>query len=58
MINGRELQRDEIEQVWKIDRSEVIENTYTLENDVLILKPDYWNMHGWPKGETEKYTQH
>ena len=51
MIYSRELQREEIEQVWTIDRSEVVENTYTLENGALVLKPDYWNIHGWPKGE-------
>ena len=40
MINGRELQREEIKQVWTIDRSEVIENTYTLKNGILVPKPD------------------
>ena len=58
MVNGRELQREEIEQVWTIDRSEVVENTYTLENGVLVLKPDYWNIHGWPINEIDIYTQH
>jgi ribosomal protein S18 acetylase RimI-like enzyme len=58
MITSRALQREEIEQVWTIDRSEVIENTYIHENGVLMLKPDYWNMHGWPKGDIEKNTQH
>lgn len=58
MIDSRELQREEIEQVWTIDRREVIENTYILENGVLSLNPDYWNMHGWPKADIEKNTQH
>jgi predicted N-acetyltransferase YhbS len=56
MISGRNLSRDEIEQIWSIDRSEVIEAVYYFENDVLVLKPELYNMHGWPPGEAERYT--
>jgi predicted N-acetyltransferase YhbS len=50
------LLREEIEQVWTIDRSEVIENIYYFENGELVLKPEYYHVRGWPPGEAEKYT--
>lgn len=56
MITTRELRRDEIEQVWKIDRREVIENVYYLEDDALVLKPEHYDMQGWPTGEAGLYT--
>jgi len=56
MIDFRLLRREEIEKVWTIDRSEVIEGVYYLENDRLVLKPEHYNVKGWPPGETEKYT--
>src|SRR5512139_1973590 len=56
MINFRQLRREEIDQVWAIDRSEVIDNVYSLEHGRLVLKPDYFDLKGWPHGEAEKYT--
>jgi predicted N-acetyltransferase YhbS len=56
LITFRELTREEIEQVWGIDRSEVIENIYYLHNGTLILKPEHFEAQGWPPGETEIYT--
>ena len=56
MRTVRELLRVEIKRIWDIDRSEVIENIYYFENDSLILKPEHYNMSGWPPGEAEKYT--
>ena len=50
------LQRDEISIIWQIDRREIIENIYVLENGKLVLQPDYYNMQGWPPGEAEHYT--
>lgn len=55
-MNIRFLQRDEIPLIWQIDRREIIENIYVLENGKLVLKPDYFNIQGWPSGETEHYT--
>jgi predicted N-acetyltransferase YhbS len=55
MILFRDLLKEEIEQVWEIDRSEVIENIYYFENDALVLKPEFYNMTGWPPGEAEAY---
>jgi predicted N-acetyltransferase YhbS len=52
---GRELRREEVEQVWKIDRSEVIENIYRLENGALVLNPHHFDVPDWPPGEAEKY---
>jgi predicted N-acetyltransferase YhbS len=54
--NGRELRREEVERVWEIDRSEVIENFYHLENGALLLAPRHVDVAGWPPGEAEKYT--
>ncbi len=47
----RKLARDEIETVWEIDRSEVIENVYYLRDGALVLEPEYYDMKGWPPGE-------
>ena len=56
MISERELRRSEIAQVWNIDRSEVIDNLYRLENGTLVLHPHHIDVPGWPPGEPEKYT--
>jgi predicted N-acetyltransferase YhbS len=56
VITGRKLLREEIEQVWNIDRSEVIENFYHFENGTLVLRPNHVEVAGWPPGEAEKYT--
>ena len=56
MIDGRELSRDEIKEIWTIDRSEVIEAIYYLEHGALVLKLEHFDMRGWPPGEPEHYT--
>jgi predicted N-acetyltransferase YhbS len=56
VITGRELLREEIEQVWNIDRTEVIEAIYRFENGTLLLRPQHHDVSGWPPGEAEKYT--
>jgi predicted N-acetyltransferase YhbS len=56
MITGSELLRAEIERVWDIDRSEVIDKVYYLENGTLVLRPQHHDVPGWPPGEAEKYT--
>ena len=55
MINRRELSRDEIPTMWTIDRSEVIEAVYYLEHGTLVLKPEFYDMRGWPEGEADIY---
>ena len=52
----RELNRDEIEQIWQIDRREVIDAIYYWIDGQLVLRPEHYDMQGWPPGEAEKYT--
>ncbi len=56
MVSDRALSRDEITKVWTIDRSEVIDAVYYLENGSLVLKQEHYDMRGWPQGESDKYT--
>lgn len=39
-----------------MDRSEVINGVYHLENGVLQLRSEHHDVRGWPPGETERYT--
>ena len=55
-MNIRLLQREEIPLIWQIDRREIIENIYYLHDGELVLKPDYFDIRGWPPGEAELYT--
>lgn len=52
----RPLTREQIEQVWTIDRSEIIENIYTIKDGELVLHPEFCDARGWEEGEAEKYT--
>lgn len=56
VLQERELNRDEVPLVWTIDRREVIDRVYYVENGGLVLKPEHYNMQGWPAGEAEMYT--
>jgi predicted N-acetyltransferase YhbS len=56
MVTIRDLARNEIEDIWSIDRREVIENVYHLEHGSLVLRPEHYDMQGWPPGEAELYT--
>ena len=56
MLDFRNLSKEEITKVWEIDRREIIENVYYYENNTLVLKPEYYDMAGWPRGEAEIYT--
>lgn len=56
MIEGKELSRAEIKEIWAIDRSEMIEAIYYLVNGTLILKSERYDVKSWPPGEAEKYT--
>ena len=51
----RELERDEIERLWSIDRAEVIEAIYSCEKGELTLRPERHDVTGWPAGEPELY---
>jgi predicted N-acetyltransferase YhbS len=56
MIEGKVLSRDEIKEIWQIDRSELIEAVYCFVDETLILKPEFHDVKGWPPGQAEKYT--
>ena len=56
MITTRQLAREEIKFLWTIDRSEVIEALYHVENGQLVRHSEHHDVHGWPPGEPEKYT--
>jgi len=51
----RRLTRDELGLVWTIDRSELIEAIYRLEDGELVLRPLPFDVRGWPPGEVEQY---
>jgi predicted N-acetyltransferase YhbS len=56
VIIGRELRREEIDQIWTIDRSEVIDRVYRFRNGEPTLEPEHYDMTGWPTGAAEKRT--
>ena len=51
----RELERQEVRDVWSIDRAEVIDKIYYRDGNDLVLKPEHYDMKGWPPGEPEHY---
>jgi predicted N-acetyltransferase YhbS len=55
-MHFRTLERSEVEQIWTIDRREVIEQVYHLENGELRLTPDYFDVQGWPPEGVRKTT--
>lgn len=55
-MNIRLLQRAEIPLIWQIDRREIVQNIYVLQDRKLVLKPDYFDIQGWPSDEEELYT--
>ncbi len=52
----RVLERNEIETIWTIDRSEAHYHVYRLENGELRLTPAYFDMKGWAPGQVETDT--
>jgi predicted N-acetyltransferase YhbS len=53
MIIERNLARHEIALIWMIDRREVIDNVYHFEGGALVLRPEHYDMRGWPPGQAE-----
>lgn len=51
----REMERSEIDAIWQIDRGEFVDGIYYLEDGELVLKPEQYDMKGWPPGEAEHY---
>jgi len=56
VLTLRNLSREEIAQVWSIDRTEVVDNVFHLENGSLVLRSEHHDLHGWPPGEAEHNT--
>ncbi len=52
----RPLQRQEIETIWTIDRSEVHHHVYRLCDGDLVLTPAYFDLQGWPSEQIEHDT--
>ena len=52
----RELARSEVADVWRIDRSEVVDGIYHLEDGELVLRPEHYDVRGWPPSDVETYT--
>jgi predicted N-acetyltransferase YhbS len=55
-MNIRLLQRAEMPLIWQINRREIVENIYIIQDGKLVLKPAYFEIQGWPPGEEEIYT--
>lgn len=51
----RPLDRREIDDVWSIDRSEVIEAMFRHRGGELVRVPERHDVRGWPPGERELY---
>lgn len=55
MIEGRLLDKAELDKIWTIDRSEVNTHSYFVEKAQLKLKPDYFEAQGWPPNSPRIY---
>lgn len=55
-VSIRELLRDEVELVWRIDRSELVDGVYHVEDGGLVLEPAHHDVKGWPPSDIEIYT--
>ncbi len=53
MLTFRKLSREEIAQVWSIDRTEVVDNVYCFEKGSLVLRSEHHDVCGWPPGAAE-----
>lgn len=51
----RKLERQELRDIWSIDRAEVVEKVYHREGSELVLEPGHLDIRGWPAGEPERY---
>jgi predicted N-acetyltransferase YhbS len=54
-VRIRKLERQELPDVWSIDRAEVIERVYRRKGGELVLERQHHDMRGWPPGERERY---
>jgi len=54
-VSFRELERHEVDDVWSIDRTEIVEKVYRVQSDQLVLRPERHETIGWPEGERDLY---
>ncbi|UDI93956.1 GNAT family N-acetyltransferase [Pseudomonas sp. IAC-BECa141] len=54
MLIERALTESDLPRLALIDRSELVEECYRVENGELILYPARFDMRGWPEGEAEE----
>ena len=54
-VEIRNLARNELGDLWSIDRAELIERIYHREGAELVLEPKRFDVKGWPPGEAEHY---
>ncbi|MFK4825633.1 GNAT family N-acetyltransferase [Paenochrobactrum sp. BZR 588] len=52
----RRLQRDEVKNVWQIERREIVEDVYYVKDGDLYLRSEFYDTRDWPDGEPELYT--
>jgi predicted N-acetyltransferase YhbS len=50
----RRLEREEIGRLWTIDRRELVERIYEVQEGGLVLQPGLFDIPGWPTGEPAK----
>ncbi|MGH0035706.1 MAG: GNAT family N-acetyltransferase [Myxococcota bacterium] len=53
-MKSRTLEREELDLLWSIDRSERVDRVYRFENGRLVLVPERHDTRGWPPGEPER----
>jgi predicted N-acetyltransferase YhbS len=51
----RALERSELDEIWSIDRAELVERVYVREGDTLVLRDERHDVKGWPPGEADHY---
>jgi GNAT superfamily N-acetyltransferase len=51
----RLLERHEVNDLWAIDRAEVVDHVYRHVGDRLVLIPEHHDTRGWPPGEQARY---
>ena len=47
------LQRQQLDRLWDIDRSEIIDTLYRLQDGKLQAYPDYYDVRGWDPHDRE-----
>ena len=56
MLEPRALIREEIKDIWQIDRSELVEAVYHLVDGYLVLRAERHEASGWAPGKPERDT--